>query len=164
MTYRIVCRLKSTASAGFFDGCEYFPLITGSGSSGVYLKSAKEPGLPPPATKGLHATGEMAVLPVAPVASQSGDDNAMCAWNTPRCYTPDMTIQEIQRLRSAKPFEPFTVLTADGQKYNVAHPEYISQTPSGRRITIGLPDDSMVTLDLLLVTGIRKPLPKRKRA
>jgi hypothetical protein len=75
-----------------------------------------------------------------------------------------MTIQEIQRLRSAKPFEPFTVLTADGQKYNVAHPEYISQTPSGRRITIGLPDDSMVTLDLLLVTGIRKPLPKRKRA
>ena len=72
-----------------------------------------------------------------------------------------MTIQEIQRLRSAKPFEPFRVLTADGQRYDVRHPEYIAQTPSGRLITIGLEDDSTVTLDLLLVTGIQKPLPPR---
>jgi hypothetical protein len=74
-----------------------------------------------------------------------------------------MTIQEIQRLRSAKPFEPFRVLTADGQQYDVGHPEYIGQTPSGRLITIGLEDDSTVTLDLLLVTGIQKPLSKSKR-
>jgi hypothetical protein len=74
-----------------------------------------------------------------------------------------MTIQEIQRLRSAKPFEPFGVLTADGERYEVRHPEYIGQTPSGRLITIGLDDDSTVTLDLLLVTGIQKPLPKTKR-
>ena len=73
-----------------------------------------------------------------------------------------MTIQEIQRLRSAAPFEPFGVLTADGHEYPVGHPEYIGQTPSGRLITIGLSDDSTVTLDLLLVTGIRKPLPKAK--
>lgn len=74
-----------------------------------------------------------------------------------------MTIQEIQRLRSATPFEPFQVLTADGQAYDVGHPEYIGQTPSGRLITIGLADDSTVTLDLLLVTGIRKPLRKPRR-
>jgi hypothetical protein len=74
-----------------------------------------------------------------------------------------MTIQEIQRLRSAAPFEPFQVLTADGHAYDVHHPEYIAQTPSGRLITIGLEDDSTVTLDLLLVTGIRKPIPRQKR-
>lgn len=74
-----------------------------------------------------------------------------------------MTIQEIQRLRSATPFEPFRVLTADGQGYDVRHPEYIGQTPSGRLITIGLDDDSTVTLDLLLVTAIQKPLPRQKR-
>jgi hypothetical protein len=74
-----------------------------------------------------------------------------------------MTIQEIQRLRSAKPFEPFGVLTADGARYEVRHPEYIGQTPSGRLITIGLDDDSTVTLNLLLVTAIQKPLPKSKR-
>ena len=74
-----------------------------------------------------------------------------------------MTIQEIQRLRSATPFEPFCVMTANGQAYDVRHPEYIGQTPSGRLITIGLDDDSTVTLDLLLVTAIRKPLPKQRR-
>ena len=74
-----------------------------------------------------------------------------------------MTIQEIQRLRSTVPFEPFQVLTADGHAYDVRHPEYISQTPSGRLITIGLEDDSTVTLDLLLVTGIRKPIPRQKK-
>ncbi len=74
-----------------------------------------------------------------------------------------MTIREIQRLRSAKPFEPFRVLTVDGQRYDVRHPEYIGQTPSGRLITIGLDDDSTVTLDLLLVTGVQKPLPRSKR-
>jgi hypothetical protein len=73
-----------------------------------------------------------------------------------------MTIQEIQRLRSATPFEPFSVLTADGHEYPVGHPEYLGQTPSGRLITIGLSDDSTVTLDLLLVTGVRKPLPRKK--
>jgi hypothetical protein len=74
-----------------------------------------------------------------------------------------VTIREIQRLRAAKPFEPFGVLTADGERDEVRHPEYIGQTPSGRLITIGLDDDSTVTLDLLLVTGIQKPLPKLKR-
>jgi Tfp pilus assembly protein PilP len=71
-----------------------------------------------------------------------------------------MTIQEIQRLRSAQPFEPFRIVTADGRSYDVRHPEYLGQTPSGRLITIGLDDDSTVTLDLLRVTGVQKPLPK----
>ena len=44
-----------------------------------------------------------------------------------------------------------------------AVPEHLAQNPSGRLITIGLADDSFVTLDLLLVTGVRKPLPKVRR-
>jgi hypothetical protein len=73
-----------------------------------------------------------------------------------------MTIQEIQRLREEKPFRPFRVLTADGRAYDVMHPECLAQSPSGRLILIGLPDDSTVTLDLLLVSGIHKgiKLPK----
>jgi hypothetical protein len=67
-----------------------------------------------------------------------------------------MTIQEIHRLREEKPFKPFRVLTADGREYDVVHPECLAQSPSGRLIMIGLPDDSMVTLDLLLVAGIRR--------
>jgi hypothetical protein len=78
-----------------------------------------------------------------------------------------MTLQEIQRIRDAKPFEPFRVLVADGNAYDVWHPEYIAQSPSGRMIVIGLDDDSFVTLDLLLVAGIqrgiKRPLKNAKR-
>jgi len=71
-----------------------------------------------------------------------------------------MTIQEIQRLRAAQPFEPFRVLTADGNYYDVRHPELLSQTGSGRLISIGQ-ENHFITLDLLLVTGIQKPIPRR---
>ncbi|HTW93602.1 MAG TPA: hypothetical protein VMD30_02335 [Tepidisphaeraceae bacterium] len=69
-----------------------------------------------------------------------------------------MTIQEIQRLKAEKPFHPFRILTADGKSYDVLHPECLAQSPSGRLIVIGLPDDSMVTLDLLLVAGVHRGL------
>jgi len=75
-------------------------------------------------------------------------------------YLADMTIQEIQRLREAQPFEPFRILVADGRSYDVLHPEPVSQTGSGRLISIGK-QDHFVTLDLLLVTGVERPLPRR---
>ena len=73
-----------------------------------------------------------------------------------------MTIQEIQRLRSEHPFRPFRILTADGKSHDVLHPEFMGQTPSGRFITIGLPDDSSVMLDLLLVVGIQRNVKPAK--
>jgi hypothetical protein len=76
-----------------------------------------------------------------------------------------MTIQEIHRLREEKPFRPFRILTADGKSYDVLHPECLGQSPSGRLIMIGLPDDSTVTLDLLLVAAIHKGIkPPRNGA
>jgi hypothetical protein len=73
-----------------------------------------------------------------------------------------MTIQEIHRLLSARPFDPFRVLVADGRTYDVRHPENIALGGKGRLIAIGLDDDSFVTLDLLLVTGIQRPIPRRQ--
>ena len=73
-----------------------------------------------------------------------------------------MTIQEIQRLRATQPFEPFRVFVADGRRYDVKHPEHLAQSASGRMIVVALPDDSFITLDLLLVTGVQKPIPKRR--
>jgi hypothetical protein len=72
-----------------------------------------------------------------------------------------MTMQEIQRLREAQPFEPFRMLPADGKYYDVPYPENFAFTGKGRLVAIAMPDDSFVTLDLLLVTGIRKSIPKR---
>lgn len=73
-----------------------------------------------------------------------------------------MTIQEIQRQMQKQPFEPFRVLTADGKHYDVRHPEHLAFSGKGRLIAIGMEDDSFVTLDLLLVTGVQPPIPKAK--
>ncbi len=72
-----------------------------------------------------------------------------------------MTTQEIQRLRAARPFEPFRILTADGRRYDVRHPENFAITGNGRLLAVGMPDH-FVTLDLLLVTGIQRPIPARR--
>lgn len=72
-----------------------------------------------------------------------------------------MTTQEIQRLLATQPFEPFRVLVADGRSYDVRHPENLAIGGKGRLIAIGL-EDSFVTLDLLLVTGIQRPIPNRQ--
>jgi hypothetical protein len=73
-----------------------------------------------------------------------------------------MTIQEIRRLREEKPFQPFRILTADGRKYDVLHPEMMGQSASGRMIVIAMPDDSFATIDLLLVTAVQRHIKPRK--
>jgi hypothetical protein len=42
-----------------------------------------------------------------------------------------MATQEIQRLRTARPFEPFRLLSADGKHYDVRHPENFTMTGNG---------------------------------
>ena len=73
-----------------------------------------------------------------------------------------MTTEEIRRLHSTQPFEPFRILVADGRQYDVKHPENLAMAGKGRLIAIGMPDH-FVTLDLLLVTGIEHPIPRGKR-
>jgi len=72
-----------------------------------------------------------------------------------------MTNQEIQRLRALQPFQPFRVLVADGRYYDVRHPENLAIAGNGRLIAIGMPDH-FVTLDLLLVTGIERPISAKR--
>jgi len=72
-----------------------------------------------------------------------------------------MTTQEIQRLRAMAPFERFRILVADGKHYDVRHPENFAIAGNGRLVAVGMPDH-FVTLDLLLVTGMVRPLPHYK--
>lgn len=44
----------------------------------------------------------------------------------------------LERIRH-RPFLPFVVVTTDGTKYEVRHPEMLM--PGRRTVTIGLPDD-----------------------
>ncbi len=70
-----------------------------------------------------------------------------------------MTIQQIQRLREKQPFEPFHIVTADGSRYDLHHPENLAMTRNGRIIVVAM-QEYAATLDLLLVTGIEQPIPR----
>ena len=73
-----------------------------------------------------------------------------------------MTVQEVQRQTQKQPSESSRVLTADGQSYDVQHPEHLAFSGKGRLIAIDMDDDSFVTLDLPLVTATHRPIPKER--
>jgi hypothetical protein len=72
-----------------------------------------------------------------------------------------MTTQELQLRHGQKPFEPFRLLVADGRSYEVRHPERLASLRTGRMISVAT-DDGFVILDLLLITGLEKPIHKRR--
>jgi hypothetical protein len=63
-----------------------------------------------------------------------------------------MTLERMQALYRARPFQAFTLHLADGGKVAIKSPEFMSFSPSGRMITVNEPDDSVRFVDLLLVT------------
>jgi hypothetical protein len=73
-----------------------------------------------------------------------------------------MTKQEFDRVRAVQPFQPFRILTADGNHYDVRHPENFAISGNGRLLAIGMPDDSFVTLDILLITAVQRPIPHKR--
>ena len=72
-----------------------------------------------------------------------------------------MTIQELELHHKQRPFEPFRLLIADGRSYDVRHPERLASLRTGRMISVAT-DEGFVILDTLLITGLEKPIPKRK--
>src|SRR5256885_441583 len=56
------------------------------------------------------------------------------------CRMGCMTMQEIRRLRERQPFEPFRIISAHGEHYDVRHPENIAITGNGRLIAVAMPD------------------------
>jgi hypothetical protein len=69
-----------------------------------------------------------------------------------------MTIEQLRTMHQARPFEPFDIFLADGRTIGVDHPEFLSQSPAGRTISVGMPDGTHQVIDLLLVTSL-KPRP-----
>ena len=65
-----------------------------------------------------------------------------------------MTIEQIKRIYSAQPFQPFVIHLADGREVQVAHRDFIMAVPSGRILVVALPDDTVDIIDLLLVTDV----------
>jgi hypothetical protein len=65
-----------------------------------------------------------------------------------------MTTEQLDRVHQARPFQPFTIYLADSTKHRVVSPEFLWRTQGGRTIFLSTGGESVVTIDLLLVTKI----------
>ena len=66
-----------------------------------------------------------------------------------------MTVERLQQVLNATPFQPFTIHLADGKSIPVVSREFVASSPSGRTIVVFDPEDRMNILDLLLVTNLQ---------
>ena len=65
-----------------------------------------------------------------------------------------MTVEQLRTVYQARPFRPFTLHLADGDKLHVPHADFLSHSPNGRTLIVYGEDDSFSIVDLLLVTWI----------
>ncbi|HEV7225203.1 MAG TPA: hypothetical protein VGN42_21030 [Pirellulales bacterium] len=68
-----------------------------------------------------------------------------------------MTIEQFRSSLHMRPFKPFTIRMADGRSFEVPHPDFVMEFPSGRTVIVVQPDDSYSLLDLLLMTELEFP-------
>lgn len=66
-----------------------------------------------------------------------------------------MTIEQFKATLHAQPFRPFTIRMADGRTFQVAHPDFVAMSATGRTVIVMEPDDSHSVLDLLLMTELQ---------
>ena len=66
-----------------------------------------------------------------------------------------MNTDKFTRLVRRKPFRPFVVRMADGQKLQVTHPESVVVARPIRMAAIATADGGMELVDLPLVTSVR---------
>jgi hypothetical protein len=71
-----------------------------------------------------------------------------------RWYILTMTTEQFRATLRLQPFRPFTIRMADGRSFEVAHPDFVAQSPSGRTVVIVQPDESYSVLDLLLMSEL----------
>ena len=66
-----------------------------------------------------------------------------------------MTAEQFKTTLHLQPFRPFTIRMADGRYFQVLHPDFVAQSPSGRTVIVFQPDESYSVLDLLLMTELQ---------
>jgi hypothetical protein len=65
-----------------------------------------------------------------------------------------MTIDELRDAHLKRPFKPFTLELADGQRIPVPHPEFMTSAPKSRTIAVFTPRGTHKIIDLLMVVAI----------
>ena len=66
-----------------------------------------------------------------------------------------MTTEQFRSTLQQQPFRPFTIRMADGRSFDVAHRDFVAQSPSGRTVIVFQQDESYSVLDLLLMSELQ---------
>ncbi len=64
-------------------------------------------------------------------------------------------IDEIAKRLHASPFEPFSILTTDGSKYRVPHPEHALISPRGTRVVVFDDNDTSAMLTAFHIVAVK---------
>lgn len=79
---------------------------------------------------------------------------------------PHMNAREVEKLLSAKPFEPFGIYLSDGSAYRVTHPDQVILTPRVAHVGIGRGRNGRVVRDVVICALVHitrlGPVPKPK--
>jgi hypothetical protein len=65
-----------------------------------------------------------------------------------------MAIEQFKATLHLQPFRSFTIRMVDGRSFDVAHPDFVAQSPSGRTVVVFQKDESYSVLDLLLMSEL----------
>ena len=68
-----------------------------------------------------------------------------------------MNAKSLQKTLKEKPFRPFRLHLADGEKILVRHPEYIAVSPTERTVSVWERDESYLVIDILMITQLAFP-------
>ena len=65
-----------------------------------------------------------------------------------------MTLVEFSREMGRRPFQPFTLVTVDGQRFTVDHPEFAATDRRGRVVTFYGADNTRHEIDSRLIVEL----------
>jgi hypothetical protein len=71
-------------------------------------------------------------------------------------------IGEISRRLHASPFSPFVILTSNGRRYSIPHPDHIHIGPRGTRVFIFHDDDTSAALTPLHIVAVKDGRPRAR--
>jgi hypothetical protein len=63
-----------------------------------------------------------------------------------------MNVEQFRNAHRLRPFKPFTIHTASGESYRVAHPEAAWQSPGGHTIIVGIRGEEVGMMDIAQIT------------
>jgi hypothetical protein len=68
-----------------------------------------------------------------------------------------MKADDFRRYLHAEPFRPFKIHLADGGCLPVKHEDFVAMAPSGRELTVYLPDNSLHFVEMVMITRLEIP-------